>query len=235
MMSVLERRARERVEVRELILDAARELFVELGYEGVSMRKVAQRIDYSPTAIYLHFADKEALFHELCRQDFGQLAAAFLKLSAIADPAERLAACGHAYVEFAVAHPNHYRLMFMTPVNLPLTESEKERRGNPDEDAYAFVRSIVAECMQAGLFAPELTDADLIAQTLWAGVHGVAALEITTCKGGWTDWCSLEDRIDFMLRSLLHGMVRHEDRAGQNPTKGPTDTARAAARSRKVK
>ena len=70
MVRVLERRERERTELRELILEAARDLFVELGYEGVSMRKVAQRINYSPTAIYLHFADKEALFHELCARDF---------------------------------------------------------------------------------------------------------------------------------------------------------------------
>jgi AcrR family transcriptional regulator len=234
MMSVAERRERERVEVRELILDAARELFVELGYEGVSMRKVAQRIDYSPTAIYLHFADKEALFHELCRRDFGQLAAAFVKLSTIADPGARLAACGRVYVEFAVAHPNHYRLMFMTPVNLPLTESELERKGNPDEDAYAFVRCLVEECMKAGLFRPELTNADLIAQTLWAGVHGVAALEIT-CKGGWTEWCSLEDRIGFMLGSMLNGMERHEPDAGRTPAPSVADTATAAAKSTKAK
>jgi AcrR family transcriptional regulator len=207
-MTVLERRERERVEVRELILDAARELFAELGYEGVSMRKVAQRIDYSPTAIYLHFADKEALFHELCGRDFAALAGRFRELTAIPDPGERLAACGRAYVEFAVAHPNHYRLMFMTPVNLPLTEGEQERKGNVDEDAYAFLLSLVGECMRLGLFRPELTDADLIAQTLWAGVHGVAALEITACQNGWIDWRPIRERCDFMLQALMQGMAR---------------------------
>lgn len=212
-MTVEERRERERIEVRELILDAARDLFVELGYEGVSMRKVAQRINYSPTAIYLHFSDKEALFHELCGRDFGELAAAFMELSTIADPAERLTACGRAYIEFAVTHPNHYRLMFMTPIDLPLTEGDMARKGNPDEDAYAFVRSLVEQCMKAQLFRPELSDVDLIAQTLWAGVHGVAALEITACKG-WTDWRSLRDRCDFILQAMMHGMFRTKAASG---------------------
>ena len=72
-MTVQERRIREKSEVREKILDAARDLFVTYGYDGVTMRKVAARIDYSPTAIYLHFADKESLFREVCHQDFHRL------------------------------------------------------------------------------------------------------------------------------------------------------------------
>jgi AcrR family transcriptional regulator len=215
-MTVQERREREKVGIRELILEAARDLFVELGYEGVSMRKVAQRIDYSPTAIYLHFVDKEALFHELCGRDFASLAARFGELATISDPGERLAACGHAYVEFAVAHPNHYRLMFMTPVNLPLTADDLHRKGNPDEDAYAFLRSLIEECMRAGYFRTDLTDADLVAQTLWAGVLGVAALEITACKGGWTDWRPLRERTDFMLTSLMNGMARNPGAASES-------------------
>ncbi|AXC12910.1 Transcriptional regulator, TetR family [Acidisarcina polymorpha] len=207
-MTVQERRARERVEIRELILDAARELFVEQGYEGVSMRKVARRIDYSPTAIYLHFADKEALFKELCGRDFAALAAVFQELSTIRNPKERLTACGRAYIEFAVAHPNHYRLMFMTPMNLPVGEEELKNRGNPDQNAYAYVRSLLVECMREGLFRLELTDADLMAQTIWAAVHGVAALEITQCKADAIDWRSLRERSDLMLEAIMHGMAR---------------------------
>ena len=72
-MGVKERREREKSETRDKILDAARELFVTEGYEGVSMRRVAEKIEYSPTAIYVYFADKNELFHELCRQDFQHL------------------------------------------------------------------------------------------------------------------------------------------------------------------
>ena len=76
-MGVKERREREKLETRDKILDAARELFIKQGYDGVSMRMLAQLIEYSPTAIYLHFADKEQLFQELCLQDFARLAQVF--------------------------------------------------------------------------------------------------------------------------------------------------------------
>src|SRR4051794_32343862 len=114
-MGSADRRLRERQALREQILDAARALFATEGYEAVTMRRIAERIEYSPTAIYLHFADKEALVRELCAHDFAVFAAQFAKLARVADPLERLRKSGHAYVDFAVRHPHHYRLLFMTP------------------------------------------------------------------------------------------------------------------------
>jgi AcrR family transcriptional regulator len=73
-MGTKERREREKDQTRTAILDAARELFVSLGYEGVSMRAIAEKIEYSPTVIYNYFRDKEALISELCQSDFGRLA-----------------------------------------------------------------------------------------------------------------------------------------------------------------
>ena len=89
-MGVQERRERERLQTRDKILDAARELFINEGYEGVSMRKVAQKIEYSPTAIYGHFADKEDLFLQLCHSDFQRLAQSFARLAQVKD---RSSAC----------------------------------------------------------------------------------------------------------------------------------------------
>src|SRR5262245_13887112 len=123
-MGVTERRERERQETRTKILDAARELFAELGYEAVTMRKVAERVEYSPTAIYFHFKDKESLMRELCEIDFGSLAHQFQKIAREKDPIERLRKIGHAYVAFGVDFPNHYRLMFMTP-RPPVAHSEE--------------------------------------------------------------------------------------------------------------
>ena len=73
-MGLKERRVREKEVVRGKILDAARELFVAEGYEAVTMRKIAQAIEYSPTAIYLHFRDKEAVINAICDTDFLKLA-----------------------------------------------------------------------------------------------------------------------------------------------------------------
>ena len=142
-MGINERREREKEAVRTKILDAARALFASEGYEAVTMRRIALAIEYSPTALYLHFKDKESLIRDLCMTDFGSLARAFLKIAKEKDPLERLRKIGHAYVGFASEHPNHYRLMFMTPaLNAAeikgdgLAEMEK---GNPEEDAYASV------------------------------------------------------------------------------------------------
>jgi AcrR family transcriptional regulator len=212
-MTVQERRIREKGEIREKILDAARELFVEFGYEGVSMRKVAQRIDYSPTAIYLHFANKESLFRELCAKDFLKLATQLRELRAIADPGERLSACAGAYVDFAVANPSHYKLMFMTsrPKLLPLTDEQVSHRGDPNEDGYAFLLGLVREMMAVGAFREDLTDPGLVAQTLWAAVHGVASLEIVMNPDEWIEWRPLEDRRAAMMTALTSWLMRTKE------------------------
>ena len=109
-MGSVERRQRESAETRRRIVDAARDLFVEKGYEATSMRAIAQRIEYTPTAIYHHFDSKEALLTELCTQDFRTLAAAFQEVARVEDPVERLLRIGDAYVDFALEHPMHYQL-----------------------------------------------------------------------------------------------------------------------------
>ncbi len=213
-MGSMDRREREKAELQEKILNAARELFVVYGYEGVSMRRIAERIEYSPTAIYLHFADKEALFRELCNADFRRLAAEFAQLAKIADPSERLRQVGRAYVSFGAAHPFHYRLMFMTQPPVPHCGNEAEMaakgKGNPEQDAYALLRWSVEEAMHAGQLREELTDVELVSQTLWAAVHGVTALEVSQAKDGWTPWRPLAARTEAMLDMVMRGLWRRE-------------------------
>src|SRR5215471_10121676 len=97
IMGSVARREREKLATRELILDAARELFAHEGYDAVTMRGIAEKIEYSPTAIYLHFADKDTLIHELCVADFQALAAAFQPIARVPDPIERIKRTGRAY------------------------------------------------------------------------------------------------------------------------------------------
>ncbi len=211
-MGVKERRAREKSETRDKILDAARELFVTEGYEGVSMRRVAEKIEYSPTAIYVHFADKQELFHELCQQDYARLAEVFQSSEMSSDPIERLRQIGRTYTQFGVRYPNHYKFMFMTPH--PLHEPDEEDReimGNPEVDAYAFLKWAVQQAIDSGRLREELQDAELISQTLWASVHGVISLNIAKCSDPWVDWRPLQDRAEMMLDITLRGLVRHPD------------------------
>jgi len=211
-MGVVERRERERTELREKILDAARELFITDGYEGVSMRKVAEKIEYSPTAIYIHFTDKEDLFRQLCQEDFAKLAEVFQQGGEISDPVERLRRIGRIYAQFGQRFPNHYKLMFMTPhPPLELNQREYEIRGNPESDAYAFLKQAAEEAIRGGCLRPELTNADLISQTLWAAVHGAISLNIAKGNEGWVEWRPLEERIEATLDVVLRGIRRQEN------------------------
>jgi AcrR family transcriptional regulator len=201
-----ERREREREEIRTRILDAARELFANEGVESVTMRRIADRIEYSPTAIYFHFRDKEALLAELCDCDFRSFAHGFIEIAQISDPVERLRAAGQAYVSFGLNNPSHYRLMFMTPKT---TEASTIAKGNPEEDSYAFLKGIVAELMATGRFRDDITDVDLAAQVMWSAMHGLVSLEIAKCKDEWVEWRPVEERAkavsDMMIRGLLKG------------------------------
>lgn len=215
-MGVKERREREKSETRDKILDAARELFVAEGFEGVSMRKVAEKIEYSPTAIYVHFADKQELFRELCHQDYARLAEVFQSSVMSTDPVERLKQIGAIYLDFGSRYPNHYKFMFMTthPPHEP-DEIDREEMGNPEMDAYAFLKWAVQQAIDADCFRREVTDPEVVSQTLWASVHGVISLEIA--KGGdpWVEWRPLKERAEMMLDITLRGLVRPQIEEGK--------------------
>jgi AcrR family transcriptional regulator len=201
-----ERREREREEIRGSILDAARELFAAEGFEAVTMRRIADRIEYSPTAIYFHFKDKETLLKELCQLDFRSLAQQFVAIDRIDDPIERLRRVGHAYIKFGVEHPNHYRLMFMTP-HPPIDDADVDK-GNPEEDSYAFLKAIVSDAIEQKLLRPALKDADLVCQTVWATVHGVVSLDVAKCNDPWVDWRPMKKRAETAVEAIIAGIVR---------------------------
>jgi AcrR family transcriptional regulator len=208
-MGFKERRVREKNEVRTKIMNAARELFVKEGFDSVSMRKIAEAVEYSPTIIYAYFQDKESLLREICNEDFGAMSAAFAHVGQIPDPIERIRQLGAVYAKFGLENPNHYRLMFMTAChNLEPLPEDLEDRGNPDQDGYAFLKSCVEEGLRAGRFRPELTDAELISQTFWAAVHGVVSLQIAKCNDRWIRWAPLEQRVHLIIEAGLRGLLK---------------------------
>ncbi|MFO0953310.1 MAG: TetR/AcrR family transcriptional regulator [Isosphaeraceae bacterium] len=190
-------------------MDAARELFVGLGYEAASMRKIAEKVGVTATAIYTYFPDKEALLLEICNADFLALRNAFGRLARVADPVERMRRLGLAYVEFAAKNPNHYRLMFMVPHSHEMVEAGAIEHGNPDQDAYAFLKATVAECIAAGRFLAQYDDPDTVAQMLWASVHGLVSLHLAKGEDGWIVFRPLkktaQELIDVTLRGMLAG------------------------------
>jgi len=207
----------ERQQLRITILDAARELFVAQGVDAVTMREIAKRIGYSATAIYLHFKDKDAIIRAICDTDFLALASGLSQIMQIPDPVDRVIALGTGYARFALSHPNHYRMMFMTPRPPCDPEISEVQQGNPEQDAYAQLKLVVHEVYERQLFRPELTDPDLIAQTIWAGIHGVCSLEITLANDIWVNWRDIDARLQLMQNTLINGLLRSPDLRANQP------------------
>ena len=216
-MGTSERRRREQARMRSKILNAARSLFVGHGYDAVTMREIAKKIEYSPTAIYAHFADKETLMRDLCTADFQALTRAVQHIARVPDPITRLRRIGQAYAEFGLRNPNHYRLMFMTPHPAMEPDPADIEKGNPEQDGYALLKATVAAGVQARRYRARVTDIELIAQTVWAGIHGAVSLEIAKSHDPWVDWRPAKKRIDFIIDVLIKGLTK-EPRAKNRET-----------------
>ena len=249
-MGSVERRERERQELQTQILDATRAILSERGYEGLTMRAVADRVEYSAAALYKHFADREELVRALCARDFYAFTQVLssrpgASLQGDAEPMERLRQIAHAYAEFAIQHPEQYRVMFMSP--LPV-EQEQSMFGDPEQDSYAFVARAVELAQDAGHF-PGL-DKDLVTQTLWATMHGVLSIEIAhlCLKKKPIPFAPLAARVETAMEGILLGLqaLSSEQRSGKavkkpvaaakgaKAAKVPPSRARVAPRARAV-
>jgi AcrR family transcriptional regulator len=218
-MGVKERRQRERTEVREKILDAALEFFANHGAEGVTMRALADAIEYSAPVIYAHFRDKDAIIQELCFRQIRELGKVFVTFADM-DPLERLRRVGYSYVDFAIEHPSHFRFLFLTahPLEVDMDEEEKN---DPQRHAYAFLRQAVADAVAAGLFRPQYTDVEEIAQLCWGSAHGLVALQNIKGSDTWVNWRDARTSARRLIDVTLDGLVKPgvQVEAKQQPTR----------------
>ena len=207
-MGVKERKAREKRYLRQEILDAASELFVKEGYENVSMRRIADRIEYSPTTIYLYFKDKAELLESICHETFAKLIQRLTKIiEQPGDPVQRLKRGLLAYIEFGLENPHHYRSTFMTPFPDDFDREKYVAPDAPGIQAFDFLRRCVYDCIAAGEFKTK--DAELASQTLWAGIHGVTSLLITH---GHFPWVGRDKVIQGMIGTLVAGLEAEHER-----------------------
>lgn len=201
-MGVKERRARQKKYLRQEILDAASELFVRDGYENVSMRRIADKIEYSPTTIYLYFKDKNELLEQVCRETFGRLVQRLGKImEQPGDPQERLKRGLLAYIQFGLENPHHYRATFMTVLPEGFDENKMHQEDSPGMQAFAFLTRGIADCIKAGKLPGR--NVELAAQTLWAGIHGITSLLITHAR---FPWAGRERVIHSTIDTLVSGL-----------------------------
>lgn len=172
-------RRKNKEDFRREILDAAREIFSRDGYGNFSMRKLAKRIGYSPTTIYLYFRDKDELLFSLSEELFAGLYESITKLrNEGGEPREVLRGVLRMYVESGVAHPEHYKVAFFTNQAIYGSPDEYLETDTVSRRSYFLFRDMVEEFMEAGVLGRR--DPDTVAQALWAGVHGVVSAVIYT-------------------------------------------------------
>lgn len=172
-MGVIERKEREKADMRKQILDAARTLFLEQGYEKTSIRNIAEAIEYSPGTIYLYFKDKNEIFFALHCDAFVGLFQEMQAVGSIQDPFERLTALGRQYFKFANENPELYELMFVMTAPMETIEC-REEVWDDGKDAFGLLVAVVADCQKIGYFKGK--DTINTSLMIWSFVHGLVML-----------------------------------------------------------
>ncbi|WP_223068686.1 TetR/AcrR family transcriptional regulator [Paenibacillus caui] len=203
-MGIQERKEREKEEIRNRIIEAAEHLFLEKGYAQVSMRNIAQEIEYSTTVIYNLFPNKQAILLRLFVDKYSILLQKFEQIRSArgVSPLETLERLMWAYLEFGWEYPDYYQLAVIRNV-----VSEDRQLEYMDEDAVsiriyeAFVDT-VRDCLNAE--GKDGSRAELIAQTLWACLHGALSLRIVHPQFPWEERSSFfRSTVDTAIRGAL--------------------------------
>lgn len=204
-MGVQQRRARQKDELRRKILKAASDLFVEEGLGSVSMRRIAEKVEYSPATIYLHFKDKAELVLSICGETFAELDR---RLSALEEqdlpPLEAFLRGCESYIRFGLEHPSHYIFTMCTP-----EETATERLEPEDYEAthalamrtFDHLRRAVRRCMDEGVF--RVDDVELISQVCWLSIHGLTAGLVTAAT---FPFVGRDELIRRQLETLARGL-----------------------------
>ncbi|HEX2533738.1 MAG TPA: TetR/AcrR family transcriptional regulator [Chitinophagaceae bacterium] len=178
-MGIAERKEKQKLEVRKLILDASIRLFTEQGFENVSMRKIADLIEYSPTTVYLYFKDKSEILFELHELGFRKMAEYNAALWDIRNPLVRLHKMAENYIRFGLENPQFYDIMFLQQAPMEtlarmMKETDCEWRSG--DQALGRLMETVTEAMEKKLIVPG--DVRAVSMAVWATVHGLVTLAI---------------------------------------------------------
>jgi len=182
-MGTAERKAKEKEELKHLILEGAKKLFVEKGIEHTTIRNIASEINYSVGTVYVYYKDKNDILHELHIQGFTNLASRFQVLFSVENPMERLKAMGKEYIRFALENPEMYDLMFNLKAPMEFLETmEQSEVWNEGRATFHILKNNVEACMKQGYF--QGLDIEGVSFMIWSAVHGMCSLQIRDrCKG----------------------------------------------------
>ena len=174
IMGVVEKRAKRKEEFRREILDSAREIFINDGYDRFSMRKLAEKIDYSPTTIYIYFKNKDDLLFAICEEFFADFFAELNRIRSVSqDPIETLRQAYLYLIEFGLKNPNQYKVIFFTK-SVYGTMRELVEKESMARNTHLVFKEMIRDCIKAGRLR-EL-DEDVIAPALATASHGLVTM-----------------------------------------------------------
>ena len=200
-VSTIDPRTRRKQVLRQKILDVSREILLSQGFAGLTMRRVAEAIDYSPAAIYLHFQSREQIAQELC---FAGLRRLYERLQSVTakDPATRLSGYAHAYLEYSQSDPETYRLIFMADSQLTKAVFTHRDSGGGE----AALRLIVAAFTELPTGSKKTcAKPSELAELFWASLHGLASLRIACSQALTGD----EFRLAQLVTEKITGTESH--------------------------
>jgi AcrR family transcriptional regulator len=173
-MGVKERKERDRQEMRESILQSAHQLFVDKGFDDVSIRNIAEAIEYSPATIYLYFKDKNEIFYALHGEAFKKFNEFMMDLATVKDPFKRLIKMGEKYMEFTFKFPKYYDIMFI--MQAPMDCDKNCDDWKEGESAHCQLENLVKECQQQGYFKNK--EYKTLSFLIWSTMHGMCSLAL---------------------------------------------------------
>ncbi len=173
-MGTKDRKERDRQKIRRLILDTAKKLFLEDGFDNVTVRHIAEKIEYSPAAIYLYFKNKDEILYELHAEGFEELFKRMQAIRNIKDPLKRLKKHADIYISFGLENPEYYNLMFI--MRSPAKMIKEVKQWEIGLHSYDFFKKNVKYCMDAKVMRKANLEA--AAFSLWSFTHGIVSLII---------------------------------------------------------
>ncbi len=187
-MGVAERKGRERAEREHRIVAAARMIAEREGWDAVTIRRLAEEIEYSQPVLYSHFANRDAIVAAVAVEGFQELAID-LREAASGSTGRRnaLKNVALAYLAFALRHPALYAAMFILPTNLRFAEAETRPELRAGFDALAAV------------VTPFCVDGEVVTETFWAALHGLVELE----RSGRIRPSVRDERIALVVRAIV--------------------------------
>jgi AcrR family transcriptional regulator len=198
-----DRRERERAQQRQNILDAALEIITKEGFAALSMRKIAERIEYSAASIYLYFASREQIAQALSEQGFQEFLEAISLAVSGKQVQDALHSLSAAYLEFGRRHPEIYRLIFMGDSEYMTAAYAEQQSGSAAAKAFEVLLGLARQLKADEAAKSEMTP-PMMAEMIWCTLHGIVSLHITCAAFLST---SPEVLASFAVATLARGLL----------------------------